>query len=366
MLGNQSRSAASSPSPLACAPARRRPRRDVWDEYRKEETLGSGAYGQVFRAQRNSDGTIVAVKRCSKDPHESITATTLREISALRKVDLVCKAGERFPFVVQLYDTFADAMHVYLVMEFCETDLSKLIKTAPRRMSSGFIKIVTFQILCGVSFLEDYMIMHRDLKPANILIQDIPGFGVCVKIADFGLSRAQSYPSIPYSPTVQTLMYRAPELLFQKPATDYRNIELKKYNHLADVWSVGCILAEMIGRQVLFNKQTELDLCTEIVKTLGLPNATDFDFVPSDLGRFTCGKDPQLSLESRFPNFFRAEPAALQLLKRMLEINPKKRVRVIEAVKSPFFLDQAGQDTIREMHKENVVYVKMMLDIPVL
>ncbi|KAL8551420.1 hypothetical protein ACS0TY_000494 [Phlomoides rotata] len=137
-----------------------------------------------------------------------------------------------------------DDDRVFVVMEYMTTDLSRFMMDKRRALTLVEIKLMLKQILEGVEYLHENGLMHRDIKPSNILMNSI----LDLKICDFGLSRHVGSESGSYTPGVVTLWYRAPELL----------LGVKKYTKAIDIWSVGCIMGELVLNQVLFPGKSEL------------------------------------------------------------------------------------------------------------
>jgi serine/threonine protein kinase len=141
-------------------------------------------------------------------------------------------------------------------------DLSKLLQSLPPQsyIDAATIKCIMKQLLEGVRHCHENRIVHRDLKPANILMTGKEN--TQVKIADFGLARAFSIPIKPYTKDVVTLYYRAPELL----------LKMNEYATPIDIWSVGCIFAELVNKKAFFAANNEMMLLNEVFRVLGLPD----------------------------------------------------------------------------------------------
>ncbi|KAG7276535.1 hypothetical protein CRUP_014276, partial [Coryphaenoides rupestris] len=204
-------------------------------EHRSYEILveiGHGAYGKVFKARElREQQRLVAVKKLSvpRDPEGGVPAFMIREVAVLRKVEYF-----NHPNIIKLLDVsarhWATGMELCLVFEYIDQDLTTYLSKVPRSgLDTDKIKDVMSQLLQGLDFLHSNQVLHRDLKPDNILV----GSGGEVKIADFGLARIYAY-NIALTPGVVTLWYRAPEILL---GTTYMSS--------VDVWSAGCILAEL-------------------------------------------------------------------------------------------------------------------------
>ena len=218
-----------------------------------EKPIGEGSYGVVFKARDIRRNVNVAVKKIRiEDENEGIPATALREIALLKEIV--------HPNVVKLLDVESEASKFYLIFEWVEEDLKKLIEKS--RSSGGvpryLIRYFMFQLLEGLDFCHSHTVFHRDLKPQNVLITNK---GI-LKIADFGLARAFSIPLRSYTHEVVTLWYRAPEIL----------LGMTRYSLPIDLWSVGCIFAELCQGTPLWEGDCEIDQIFQIFQSLGTPH----------------------------------------------------------------------------------------------
>jgi cyclin-dependent kinase 12/13 len=232
-------------------------------------TLGEGTFGWVQKARDRQNGEIVALKKIKMENEtEGFPITAIREIKILKQLRDRLKTQN----VVLLKEVVAaperdmnsdDKGSIYLVFEYMEHDLAGLMDL---RWDTIFrmetIKCFMKQMLDGLHSLHHNRIIHRDIKASNLLVN---GEGV-LKIADFGLARPQVDEPYHYTANVITLWYRPPELLLaqnKKPSV--------VYSTYVDMWSAGCILAEMIFRAPLFKGKTELELLDGIFRVLGTP-----------------------------------------------------------------------------------------------
>ncbi|KAF2897313.1 hypothetical protein ILUMI_08861 [Ignelater luminosus] len=198
------------------------------DQFIRVGKAGEGTYGIVFKAKNKITGKFVALKKIKlergRGDYEGVPSTAIREICLLK--------GLRHSSIVDLLDVICVNTDLYLVFEFLDIDLKKYIDNIQKSMSEDLIKCYMKQLIEGVSYLHTHRILHRDLKPQNLLL-DKEGH---IKLADFGLSRTFALPTRTYTHEVVTLWYRAPELL----------LGAKVYCTGVDMWSIGCILAEMV------------------------------------------------------------------------------------------------------------------------
>lgn len=226
------------------------------DSYRKIEKIGEGTYGVVYKALNQSTGETVALKKIRLESEdEGVPSTAIREISLLKELT--------HPNVVTLNDVLYSENKLYLVFEFLDQDLKKYMEnSSPFPMNKMLVKSYLYQLLQGVQYCHMHRVLHRDLKPQNLLI-DRNGH---LKLADFGLARAFGIPIRTYTHEVVTLWYRAPEIL----------LGAKHYSTPVDIWSVGCIFAEMINHLPLFPGDSEIDELFRIFRALGTPDESSW------------------------------------------------------------------------------------------
>ncbi|XP_067385816.1 cyclin-dependent kinase 4 isoform X4 [Emydura macquarii macquarii] len=219
--------------------------KEVRAQYEPVAEIGVGAYGTVYKARDLQSGKFVALKNVRVQTNENgLPLSTVREVALLKRL-------EHFdhPNIVRLMDVCATTRteretKVTLVFEHVDQDLKTYLDKAPAPgLPVETIKDLMRQFLSGLDFLHSNCIVHRDLKPENILVTS----GGQVKLADFGLARIYSC-QMALTPVVVTLWYRAPEVLLQST-----------YATPVDMWSVGCIFAEMFRRKPLFCGNSEAD-----------------------------------------------------------------------------------------------------------
>ncbi|XP_075967054.1 cyclin-dependent kinase 2 isoform X2 [Anarhichas minor] len=195
------------------------------DTFQKVEKIGEGTYGVVYKAKNKVTGETVALKKIRLDTEtEGVPSTAIREISLLKELS--------HPNIVKLRDVIHTENKLYLVFEFLHQDLKKFMDSfTVAGIPLPLVKSYLFQLLQGLAFCHSHRVLHRDLKPQNLLI-NAQGE---IKLADFGLARAFGVPVRTYTHEVVTLWYRAPEIL----------LGCKYYSTAVDIWSLGCIFAEM-------------------------------------------------------------------------------------------------------------------------
>jgi cyclin-dependent kinase 2 len=212
---------------------------DPSERFQKIEKVGEGTYGVVYKAKEKNTGDLVALKKIRLDTeNEGVPSTAIREISLLKEL--------KHHNIVSLKDVIHSQKRLYLVFEYLDQDLKKFMDNAPpNALSEDLVKSYLHQLLQGIAFCHCHRVLHRDLKPQNLLI-DKEGH---IKLADFGLARAFGVPVRSYTHEVVTLWYRAPEIL----------LGCRYYSTPVDVWSIGCIFAEMLNRSPIFPGDSEID-----------------------------------------------------------------------------------------------------------
>ncbi|KAK9670185.1 hypothetical protein RND81_13G183900 [Saponaria officinalis] len=303
---------------------------DIETKYDPIEPLGRGAYGVVCSSINTSTNEKVAIKKISNVFDHSVGALkVLREMKILRQTRHENVIKLKDVMVASIKSTFKD---VYLVYELMDCELTNVIYS-PRQLSKYHIKYFMFQLLNGLNYLHSANIIHRDLKPENLLVNA----NCDLKISDFGLSRTTKGRAQPMTVCVGTPAYRAPELL----------LSCETYGTSMDMWSVGCIFAELLGRKQIFPGKDSLDQLKLILNLLGTPRDSDLKFITnSRILNFLKSQPftPKTSLSSLFPN---ADFMALDLLQQMLVFNPNRRITVSEALKHPYMTGYYDSRSIR-------------------
>ncbi|KAL1132522.1 hypothetical protein AAG570_010477, partial [Ranatra chinensis] len=211
----------------------------------------------------------------------------------------------------------------YVITELLQSDLHKII-VSPQHLSSDHIKVFLYQILRGLKYLHSARILHRDIKPGNLLVNS----NCVLKICDFGLARVEEPDkSKAMTQEVVTQYYRAPEIL----------MGARHYSAAVDVWSVGCIFGELLGRRILFQAQSPVQQLELITDLLGTPSLEDMrhacEGARSHMLRHR-GKPPALS--ALYTLSSQATHEAVHLLCQMLVFDPDKRITVGDALAHPY------------------------------
>lgn len=294
---------------------------EVPDRYKLQYAIGQGAYGIVcsaIDAELNEKVAIKKVFNIFEHDHE-FQKRILREIKILKHFEhenIICLTDLIPP---RNYAQFND---VYIVTDLMETDLRQIVKS-DQPLSDQHIQYFLYQILRALKYIHSANVLHRDLKPSNILLNS----DCELKICDFGLSRGINFETanpMMSTPYVATRWYRAPELLLMwETATK-----------AIDVWSVGCIFAELFGRKALFPGKNYLHQLDLILDVLGTPSENQIKGCEK-AKTYLKGLPhrQQRNLRSLFPT---ASPQALDLLSKMLKFDPTERITVDEALEHPY------------------------------
>ncbi|GFP86234.1 mitogen-activated protein kinase 9 [Phtheirospermum japonicum] len=299
--------------------------------YQVQEVVGKGSYGVVGSAIDTHTGERVAIKKIN-DVFEHVSDATriLREIKLLRLL--------RHPDIVEIKHIMLppsrrEFQDIYVVFELMESDLHQVIK-ANDDLTPEHYQFFLYQLLRGLKYIHTANVFHRDLKPKNILAN-----ADCkLKICDFGLARV-SFNDAPsaifWTDYVATRWYRAPELC---------GSFFSKYTPAIDIWSIGCIFAEMLTGKPLFpgkNVVHQLDLMTDL---LGTPPPESIARIRNEKARrylSSMRKKQPIPYTQKFPN---ADPLALKLLEKLLAFDPKDRPTAEEALCDPYFSGLANVD----------------------
>ncbi|KAJ3675441.1 hypothetical protein LUZ60_004483 [Juncus effusus] len=296
------------------------------DSFERLNKINEGTYGVVYRARDKKTGEIVALKKIKMErEREGFPLTSLREINILLSFHQNSIVDVKEVVVGSSLDS------IFMVMEYMEHDLKGVMETMKQPYSQSEVKCLMLQLLEGVKYLHDNWVLHRDLKTSNLLLNNSGELKIC----DFGLSRQYGSPLKAYTQLVVTLWYRAPELLLGG----------KEYSTAIDMWSVGCIMAELLAKEPLFSGKSEFDQLDKIFRILGTPSEKiwpGFKNLPGTKVNFV--KQPYNKLREKFPRTsFSGRPtlseAGFDLLNRLLTYDPEKRITAEEALKHPWFIE---------------------------
>ncbi|XP_043842963.1 mitogen-activated protein kinase 15 isoform X2 [Dromiciops gliroides] len=295
----------------------------VSQRYLIKRRLGKGAYGIVWKAVDRRTGEIVAIKKIFDAFRNKTDAQrTFREIMFLQEFD-------NHPNIIRLLNVIRaeNDRDIYLVFESMDTDLHSVIRKG-NLLKDIHKCYILYQLLRATKFIHSGNVIHRDQKPSNVLLDA----DCCVKLCDFGLARSlNQLHEEPGNPAlteyVATRWYRAPEILLSS----------HRYTQGVDMWSLGCILGEMLLGRPLFPGTSTLNQLELILAAIPAPNKEDFLAIGSGYSASVLhrmGSRQILTLDSRLPPT--TPPEALDLLQRLLVFDPEKRLTADEALRHPY------------------------------
>lgn len=320
------------------------------DKYKVLETLGTGSYGSVYKAEDKETGELVAIKKMKKKYTNWDECKNLREVKSLNAM--------KHENIIKIKEMIREDDILHLVFEYMEINLYDLMqKKAIKRFSENEIKNIIWQLVKGLAHMHKYGFFHRDLKPENILVKNETN----IKLADFGLAREiRSIP--PFTEYVSTRWYRAPECLLSS----------NNYNSPIDIWAIGPIMAELYCGKPLFPGNNNKDMLLKICRVIGPPTASswpeglkmskkiDFKFPNSaNLINFTGNntenspKGLKLDISYSLRNIVKeASDEAINFMEDILKWDPNKRPTAAELLEHPFLKGYSG---IKERDRENPV-----------
>ncbi|GAU44990.1 hypothetical protein TSUD_184910 [Trifolium subterraneum] len=295
-------------------------------EFEMIKKINEGTYGVVYKAKDKKTGEIVALKKVKMEmERDGFPMTALREMNILLSLD--------HPSIVDVKEVVVDDDDcddgTYMVMEHMQYDLKQLMEAKTQPFSMGEIKSFMKQLLEGVKYLHDNWILHRDLKTSNILLNKDGHLKIC----DFGMSRQYGSPLKQYTSLVVTLWYRAPELL----------LGAKKYSKAIDMWSVGCIMAELLSKEPLFKGKTEIEQIDKIFRTLGTPDEKiwpGLSKLPGSKANFVKQRCSMLRMKfpaASFTGLPVLSESGFDLLNKLLAYDPEKRISAEAALQHDWF-----------------------------
>jgi len=296
---------------------------DKKQTYNAEKIVGNGSFGVVFQATIAETGEVVAIKKVFQDKRYKN-----RELQILKELNHQNVTNLRHAFYTQ--GDKPDEVFLNVVMDYVPETAYKIVKyyrKMKQAMPIVLTKIYSYQLFRALAYIHGIGICHRDIKPQNVLVDPSTH---SLKLCDFG-SAKRLIPGEPNVSYICSRYYRAPELIFG--ATDY--------DTAIDVWSVGCVIAEMMLGEPLFPGESGIDQLVEIIKILGTPTIEQVMSMNPNCQDF---KFPQIKAHpwnKVFKN--KPDPLAIDLVSKLLVYNPKERLKPLEALLHPFFNDLRNQ-----------------------
>ncbi|RKP37185.1 MAP kinase [Dimargaris cristalligena] len=295
----------------------------IASRYRLKRDIGQGAYGLVCEAEDMMTGKLVAIKKVTRISDKEILAKRcLREIKLLRHFS----GHDNIISLIDLEISHPDHFNeVYMIQELMEADLHQIIRSG-QPLTDAHFQYFIFQICRGLKYIHSANVLHRDMKPGNLLVNADCELRIC----DFGLARG-------YADTVEgnagfmteyvaTRWYRAPEIM----------LSFQSYTKAIDIWSVGCIFAEMLGGRPLFKGRDYVDQLNQILSILGTPDDETLRRIGSERAQMYIRSlpfTPKLPFHQLYPN---ATAPALDLLEKLLAFDPARRITIEEVLQHPY------------------------------
>lgn len=285
-------------------------------QYTQCKIVGNGSFGVVFQTKLSPSNEDAAIKRVLQDKRFKN-----RELQIMRIV--------RHPNIVQLKAFYysngerKDEVYLNLVQEFVPETVyraSRFFNKMKTTMPILEVKLYIYQLFRALAYIHSQGICHRDIKPQNLLLD--PNSGI-LKLCDFGSAKilVENEPNVSY---ICSRYYRAPELIFG--ATNYTT--------KIDVWSTGCVMAELMLGQPLFPGESGIDQLVEIIKVLGTPTREQIRTMNPN---YMEHKFPQIKPHPFNKVFRKADANAIDLIAKLLEYTPTERLGAIDAMVHPFF-----------------------------
>ncbi|ORX77787.1 Pkinase-domain-containing protein [Basidiobolus meristosporus CBS 931.73] len=295
-----------------------------YEDYEIEKKLGEGTFGEVHKARHKVTGEVVALKRIlMHNEKEGVPITALREIKILKSLNHINVINLTDMAILRGNRLHRQRGAIYMVFPYMDHDLAGLLENPNVSFTVPQIKLYMRQLLEGMMYLHNNKILHRDMKAANLLINNQ---GV-LKIADFGLARPYDVElQKEYTNCVVTRWYRPPELLMGE----------KKYTTAIDMWGVGCVFGEILKGKPILPGSSDIDQLDRIFRLCGSPSE---DSMPGwrELGGCESIKSFKFYARKLKDEFERYGTHAVDLLNKILVLDPKKRLTAREALDHDYF-----------------------------
>jgi len=312
----------------------------ILERYEIIQKLGKGAYGIVWKARdkNSSSEDVIALKKVFGAFQNATDAQrTFREIIFLQEL----ADHENIITLIDVIKADNDK-DIYLTFECMETDLHAVIRA--NILEDIHKQFIIYQTLKALKYMHTGMVIHRDMKPSNLLLNS----ECLVKVADFGLARSVDFKDKEpgrhpvLTDYVATRWYRAPEILLGST----------NYTKGVDMWSVGCILGELLGGKPMFPGTSTMNQLDRIIEVTGRPSPADIEAIQSEFAGTMLDSLPDVeprSLHSMYPN---ASEEAIDLLHKLLMFNPEKRITAEQALEHPYLAQFHNPDEESSCEKE--------------
>lgn len=291
--------------------------------YNAQKIVGNGTFGVVFKAVIPETNETVAIKKVFQDKRYKN-----RELIILKELNHPHVTNLRHAFYTQ--GETPEEVYLNIVMDYVPGNLYEIIKyyrQSKHKVPNVLIKMYSYQIFRSLAYIHGVGICHRDIKPQNLLVNPSTHL---LKLCDFG-SAKKLVPTEANVSYICSRYYRAPELIFGATF----------YDVAIDVWSSGCVIAEMILGEPIFLGESALDQLVEIIKILGTPTQTQISQMNSNSEEFRL---PQIKAQAWSKVLKNADPLLIDLISKVLVYNPKERLKPMEALAHPYFNDLRNQN----------------------
>ncbi|KAI8081861.1 kinase-like domain-containing protein [Gilbertella persicaria] len=306
---------------------------DLQLHYTKHKVAGNGSFGVVYQAKLLQTGEDVAIKKVLQDKQYKN-----RELHIMKSVThpniVTLKA-----FFYSQGDGKKEELYLNLVLEYVPETLYRATRhyaKSKQSMPSLYVKLYTYQILRSLAYIHSMGICHRDIKPQNLLLDPTTGI---VKLCDFG-SAKMLMPDEPNVSYICSRYYRAPELIFGA----------QNYTVSIDVWSTGCVMAELMLNQPLFPGESGVDQLVEIIKVLGTPTKKQ---LLSMNPHYTEHRFPQIKPHPLSKVLKKSDMAAVDFLSELLQYTPDTRLSCMDAMAHPYF-DELRKPTTKMLNNKEL------------
>ncbi|KAI8097050.1 kinase-like domain-containing protein [Halteromyces radiatus] len=299
---------------------------DMQLQYTHQKVIGNGSFGVVYQAKLVSNGEDVAIKKVLQDKRFKN-----RELQIMKLMDHRNVCGLKAYFIYK-GDHKTDDVYLNLVLEYVPETVYRVTRhysKIKQPIPTLLVKLYMYQLFRALAYTHALGICHRDIKPQNLLLNPITGV---LKLCDFGSAKilTEGEPNVSY---ICSRYYRAPELIFGATL----------YSTKIDIWSVGCVMGELLLGQPLFPGESGIDQLVEIIKVLGTPSKEQIMMMNP---HYTDHKFPLIKPHP-FSKVFRSRtpPEAIDLISHVLQYNPQSRPTASEALVHPFFDELRNPDT---------------------